>query len=99
MSGDEPHRDKHVKFTTASTDRLGKWAEYASDDDYGLVSETLLRVVDGTWRSECDCYQDVIHSLTWHILVRNGLIVTVRFAQEYPSMVQLIYIGPVTTEE
>jgi hypothetical protein len=94
MSGDGPHRDKHVKFTTASTDRLGKWAEDASADDLDLVSGVLLRVVDGTWRSECDCYEDVIHGLTWHILVRSGLIVTVRLAKEYPSMVQLIYIGP-----
>ena len=94
MSGDGPHRDKHVKFTTASTDRLGKWAEDASADDFDLVSGVLLRVVDGIWRSECDCYEDVIHGLTWHIMVRSGLIVTVRFATEYPSMVQLIYIGP-----
>jgi hypothetical protein len=94
MSGDEPHRDKHVKFTTASTDRLGKWAEQASDEDLGLVSGLLLRVVDGTWRSECHYYEDAIRGLTWHILVRSDLIVTVRFATEYPSMVQLIYIGP-----
>ncbi len=94
MSGDEPRRDRHVKFTTASTDRFGKWAEHASDEDFNLVGGVLLRVVDGTWRTECDCYRDVIHSLTWHILVRGGLIVTVRFAKEYPSMVQLIYIGP-----
>lgn len=94
MSGDGPHRDRRVKFTTASTDRLGKWAEHASDDDWDLVGETLMRVIEGTWRSECDCYQDVIHALTWHILVRSGLIVTVRFAQEYPGTVQLIYIGP-----
>ena len=94
MSGGEPHRDKHVKFTTASTDRLGAWAEDASADDLDLVSGVLLRVVDGTWRSECDCYEDVIHGLTWHILARSGLIVTVRFAEEYPSFVQLIYVGP-----
>ena len=94
MSGDGPHRDRHVKFTTASTDRLGKWAEYASDEDFDLVAGVLLHVVDGTWQSECHYYQDGIHGLTWHILARSGLIVTVRFAQEYPSMVQLIYIGP-----
>lgn len=94
MSGDAPHRDRHVKFTNASTDRLGKWAEHASDDDFDLVSGALLRVVDGTWRDEYDCYRDVIHTLTWHIMVMDGLIVTVRFAQEYPSYVQLIYIGP-----
>jgi hypothetical protein len=52
MSGDGPHRDKHVKFTTASTDRLGKWAEDASADDLDLVSRVLLRVVDGTWQSD-----------------------------------------------
>jgi hypothetical protein len=94
MSGDVPHRDRHVKFTTASADRFGKWAEHAPDEDFDLVGAALLRVVDGTWRSECHYYQDVIHGLTWHILVRTGLIVTVRFATEYPSMVQLIYIGP-----
>lgn len=94
MSGDGPHRDKHVKFTSASTDRLGRWAEDASEADLDLVSGVLLRVVDGTWRSECRYHQDVIHDLTWHILARSDLIVTVRFATEYPSMVQLIYVGP-----
>ena len=94
MSGGGPHRDKHVKFTTASTDRLGKWAEHASADDYDFVCAALFRVVDGTWQSECHYYEDVIHGLTWHILVRSDLIVTVRFATEYPSFVQLIYIGP-----
>ncbi len=57
MSGDEPRRDRHVKFTSPSTERLGKWAEHASDDDFDLVSGVLLRVVDGTWRSECECYE------------------------------------------
>jgi hypothetical protein len=94
MSGGGPRRDRHVKFTTESTDRLGKWAEHASADDLDLVSGVLLRVVDGTWQSECDYYQDAIHGLTWHILVKHGLIVTVRFADEYPSYVQLIYVGP-----
>jgi hypothetical protein len=94
MSGDGPHRDKHVKFTTASSDRLGKWAEGASADDCDLVYGVLFRVVDGTWRSECRYYEDVIDGLTWHILVRSDLIVTVRFAKEYPSFVQLIYVGP-----
>jgi hypothetical protein len=50
MSGDGPHGDRRVKFTAASTDRLGKWAEHASDRDWELVSETLMRVVEGTWR-------------------------------------------------
>ncbi len=94
MSGDEPRRDRHVRFTSASTDRLGKWAEDASDEDFGLVSEALLHVIDGTWWSECECYGDVIHPLTWHIMVRPGLLVTVKFAKEYPDWVQLIYIGP-----
>jgi hypothetical protein len=94
MSGDEPHRDRHVKFTTTSTDRLGKWAESASDEDYDLVCVVILRVVDGTWRSQCHYYQDAVHPLTWHIRVRDNLFLTVRFPQEYPSYALLIYIGP-----
>lgn len=94
MSGDAPHRDRHVRFTLKSDERFGKWAESASAEDYDLVGGVLLRVVDGTWRSECDCYQDAVQILTWHILVKRDLLVTVRFPQEYPSWVQLLYIGP-----
>jgi len=94
MSGDEPQGDKHLKFTLGSTERLGKWAEHASDEDYALVCEALFRVVEGTWRSECEYFQDAIHPLTWHILARTDLIVTVRFAKEYPTMAQLIQILP-----
>lgn len=93
MNADEPHRDRRVKFTEGSTERLGKWAEHASNEDFDLVSEALFRVVEGTWREEYDYCQSATHRLTWDILVRRGLILTVRFAQEYPSMVQLIYIG------
>ncbi len=53
-----------------------------------------MRVAGGSWRSECDCYQDVINDFTWHILVKRGLIVTLRFAVEYLSYVQLICIEP-----
>ena len=94
MSGGAPHENKHVKFTDKSAERVGKWVEHASDEEWGLVSETVMRVVEGTWRSKCEYYQDDKHPLTWHIRVRNGLIMTVRFAQEYPSYVQLIYLGP-----
>ena len=94
MSGDEPQGDRHVKFTDASMERLARWAEHASDRDYDRVGEVLLHVVDGTWRNECGYHKDVVHSLTWHIQVRRSLIVTVRFAQEYPTVAQLIYIGP-----
>jgi hypothetical protein len=75
-------------------ERLGEWAEHSSSEDLELVDEALMCVVEGTWPDRYDCHKDVVHRLTWHILVRAGLIVTVRFADEYPTMVQLIHVGP-----
>lgn len=53
----------------------------------------LLRVVDNTWQDNYTHCRSATHVLTWDILVKPGLIMTVRFAKEYPNMVQLIYIG------
>lgn len=93
MSGDEPHRDKRVRFTRASDERFGKWAEDASAEDFDLAGRVLLSVTDGTWRDTCECHPDVFHPFIWHIVIRRGLILSLKFAQEYPDYVQLIYIG------
>ena len=93
MSGDEPQGDRHVRLTDASTKQFFEWAKDASDEDYALAREVLFQVVEGTWRRECEYSQDVVHSLTWDIQVRPGLIMSVRFAKEYPTMAQLIFIG------
>jgi hypothetical protein len=95
MSGAGPPGDKWAKkFTEASTERFGKWAEQASDEDFDLASQALLRVVDGTWWDEYAHCRSAIHTLTWDILLKPGLIMTVRFVRDYPNIAQLIYIGP-----
>lgn len=70
MSGGVPHEDKRVKFTERSVELFGKWAEDATDEDHQAVSEALMRVVEGSWRENYECHEDVAHGLTWHITVR-----------------------------
>lgn len=92
MSGGVPHEDKRVKFTERSVELFGKWAEDATDEDHQAVSEALMRVVEGSWRENYECHEDVAHSLTWHITVTSNVMITVRFAAEYPTFAQLIDI-------
>jgi len=93
MSGDEPHRDRRVRFTSASKEKFGKWAEGASIEDLDLAGGVLFSVTEGTWRDTYEYYPDVFHPFIWHIVIRRGLIMSLKFAQEYPDYVQLIYIG------
>lgn len=93
MSGDGPPRGGHYSFTAGGDVVLGKWLVTASAESSAAVTQALMRVVDGTW---CDHYvyvRDAIHLLTWHVFIMPGLAMSLRFAHEYPTKVQLIYIG------
>jgi hypothetical protein len=79
---DEPSRAtlrRHVCTTAASASSSEEF--FARLDQAGVLVRLRYSVTNPG-------------QFTWHILVRNGLLVTVRFAQEYPSYVQLIYLGP-----
>src|SRR5215475_13137107 len=93
MSGDVPHRDRRVKFTERSMELFGKWAEGASGDDLQAVSEALMRVVEGSWRDNYEHHEDLVHRLSWNVTITSDLMITIRFAAEYPTFVQLIAIG------
>ncbi len=82
------------KFTPRSTERFAAWAETASEADVNLATEAMFHVLEDTWRQH-NYAPDATHSLTFHVLVKPDLVLTVRFAQEYPDVVQLIYVGPV----
>jgi hypothetical protein len=83
-----------VRFTKRSTDRYADWVVLAPVLQRRAMEEALFAVVDDTWRTKYDWKVDVIHSQTVHVLVVDDVWMTLRFATEYPTMVQLIYIGP-----
>jgi hypothetical protein len=58
------------------------------------MADAMFAVVDGSWRSAYEWKQDITHAQTVHVLVVDDIWATLRFATEYPTMVQLIYIGP-----
>lgn len=94
MRGVRPHKGGGpYKFTPASCDRFGQWADNASSDDLEAAAQALMRVVEDSWWEHYEFTRDVIHPLTWNVLIKPGLIIEIRFATEYPTSVQLIYIG------
>lgn len=89
----EPGEGRRRKLTGGSDRRFGEWAETASDQDYELVSEVLMAVVEDTWTERYRGYVDPTHGMRFHIEPRPGLIVSVQYAHEYPGFVQVVFIG------
>jgi len=90
---DGPGEGRRRRLTTGSDARFGLWADSASEDDFNLVAEVLMHVVEDNWPDHCRAYLDPTHDLRFHIEARRGLIVSVHYMLEYPSQVQVVFIG------
>ena len=65
----------------------------APSTDQRLVGEAVMCILEDTWPDRYHAYLDLTHSLTFHIEVRPGLLVSARYANEYPDTVQIVDIG------
>jgi hypothetical protein len=89
-----PGDGRRRRFTPPSIDRLGTWADFATDEDCELVNEALMCVAEDTCHERYPWYADPVHPMTYFAVVRPGLVVSIRYVRDYPTWAQLIYVGP-----
>jgi hypothetical protein len=82
-----PGEGRRRKLTAHSTKMFGEWAETASEEDFDLVAEALMCVVEDTWPDKYRGYIDPTSVARFHLEVRPGLILSLFYVQEYSDYV------------